>query len=127
MKPVVITTTVGLLTLALGCVGLFDPLLIMGFVGFDTASASYSAAALSEVRALYGGLFVVLGAYTLLAAANPGNHRARLVLIGLLWLGILGGRIFGMWMDGFPGVKGSASAAVELLMGIGLLLTSRSE
>jgi hypothetical protein len=127
MKPVVITATVGLLTVALGCVGLFDPLLVMGFVGFDTASASYSANVLSEVRAVYGGLFAVIGAYTLLAAPSPGSHRARLVFIGLVWLGIFGGRTFGMWMDGYPGVKGSVSAVLELLMGIGLLISSRAE
>ena len=114
MKPVAITTAVGLLTLALGCAGLFDPRTVMGFVGFDTASASYDAAVLSEVRAVYGGLFAVIGIYTLLAAPSPGNHRPTLLFISL------------MWLDGYPGAKGVVSAGLELAMGVGLLIASRA-
>jgi hypothetical protein len=126
MSPVVITTILGLLTLAFGCIGLVDPRMVMGFVGFDASSPSYSAAVLSEVRAVYGGLFAVLGVYTLLAAANPANHRARLFLIGLMWLGICGGRLLGISIDGSPGLKGWASAALEFVIGIGLLVASRA-
>jgi hypothetical protein len=126
MKPVAITTAVGLLTLALGCAGLFDPRTVMGFVGFDTASASYGAAVLSEVRAVYGGLFAVIGIYTLLAAPSPGNHRPTLLFISLMWLGLCGGRLLGIWIDGYPGAKGVVSAGLELAMGVGLLIASRA-
>jgi Domain of unknown function (DUF4345) len=127
MKPVAIPTAVGLLTLALGCVGLFDPLMVMGFVGLDTASASYGAAVLSEVRAVYGGLFAVIGIYTLLAALSPGNHRPMLLFISFMWLGLCGGRLFGIWIEGYPGVKGLVSAGFEFAMGVGLLISSRAE
>ena len=127
MKPLAITTAVGLLTLALGCVGLFDPLMVMGFVGLDTTSASYGAAALSEVRAVYGGLFAVIGIYTLLAAPSPGSHRPTLLFISFMWLGLCGGRLLGIWIDGYPGVKGLVSAGLEFGMGVGLLIASRAE
>ena len=127
MKPVAIPTVVGLLTLALGCVGLFDPLMVLGFVGLDTASASHGAAVLGEVRAVYGGLFAVIGIYTLLAALSPGSHGPRLLFISFMWLGLCGGRLFGIWIDGYPGVKGLVSAGFEFAMGVGLLIASRAE
>lgn len=127
MKPMAITTTVGLLTLGLGCVGLFDPRMVVGFVGFDMASASHVPAALSEVRAVYGGLFTVIGAFTLLAAHSPASHRTQILFIGLLWLGLCGGRLLGVWIDGSPGLKGWLCAAFELAMGLALLITLWAE
>jgi hypothetical protein len=126
MNPVVITASLGLLTVALGCVGLLDPPLVMGVIGIDAASASARAAVLSEVRAVYGGIFIVMGLFTLLAAFNPAHHRARLTFIALLWLGLLGGRLFGMSIDGFPGFKGWIRGGAELAMGVALLLASRA-
>jgi hypothetical protein len=118
------TIAFGLLTVALGCIGLLDPRLVMGFVGFAPVSASYGSAVLGEARAVYGGLFIVLGIYTFLSGLNPALHRGRLVFIGLLWLGMSAARLFGVAVDGSPGLKGWGNIAVEILIGATLLFAA---
>jgi hypothetical protein len=74
-------------------------------------------AVVNEVRATYGGLFVVIGVYTLLAALDPVAHRAQLLFIGLMWLGMCAGRLLGVSIKGDPGLAGWAAAVFEVLMG----------
>ena len=124
MNPKGVTIAVGLLTVALGCIGLLDPAMVMSFVGLAPLGASYGVAALGETRAVYGGLFIVLGIYTLLSGLNPALHRGRLVFIGLLWLGMSAARLFGVALDGSPGLKGWSSMAVEVLIGATLLFAA---
>ena len=126
MRPTVIAVALGLLTVAFACVGLLNPGLVIGFVGYGFISTSKQVAVLSEVRAVYGGLFLVVGLYTLFAGFNPSAHRSRLLFIGLMWLGLCSGRILGISIDGSPGFNGWASAVLELLMGTGLLVASRA-
>jgi hypothetical protein len=123
MNPGGVTIAVGLLTLVLGCIGLVDPRMVMGFVGLS-AAASYEAAVLGETRALYGGLFIVLGIYTFLSGLHPAVHRGRLVFIGLLWLGMSAARLFSVSVDGSPGLKGWGSMVMELLIGATLLFAA---
>ncbi len=124
MNPRVATALAGTVTLLLGCAALVYPDRVLGFLGFMVASPSQSAAALGEVRATYGGVFVVLGAYTLAATFNPAQHRSRLVLLALVWFGACAGRLFGVSIDGNPGLFGWVSVAFELVMGGLLALAS---
>ncbi|MFQ5667134.1 MAG: DUF4345 domain-containing protein [Candidatus Binatia bacterium] len=117
MSARVTAITAGIITVALGCAGLAYPSRVMGVLGLGIPSPSQAAAALGEVRAIYGGLFVVLGVYTLLAALNPAAHRARLLFIGLLWLGACAGRLVGVSVDGNPGLPGWVAVSFEVLMG----------
>ena len=48
-----------------------------------------------EVRAAYGGIFTVMGIYTVLAAMDPATNRGRILFIGLLWIGACLGRAWG--------------------------------
>ncbi len=121
MSPRITTIIVGVVIVILGLAGLFYPDRIMGLLGFAPSSAP---AVLGEVRATYGGLFVVMGVYTLLAAMDPAAHRARLMFIGLLWLGACAGRLVGAYVDGNPGVPGWLAAGFELIMG-GALVAAR--
>ncbi len=123
MNSRVATALTGTITLLLGLAGLAYPDRALGFLGFMVASPSQSAAALGEVRATYGGIFVVLGLYTLAATMNPTQHRSRLVFLALVWLGACAGRLFGVSIDGNPGLFGWLSVAFELVMG-GLLLVA---
>jgi hypothetical protein len=41
-----------------------------------------------------------------------------------MWLGMCGGRLFSVSIDGTPGLKGWINVAVELLMGIALVIAS---
>jgi drug/metabolite transporter superfamily protein YnfA len=117
MNARIVTIIVGIIILALGLAGLLYPDRIMGVLGFSILNASQAAAALGEIRATYGGLFVVMGVYTLLAAMDPAAHRARLLFIGLMWLGACAGRLVGVSINGNPGLPGWAAVVFELLVG----------
>jgi drug/metabolite transporter superfamily protein YnfA len=123
MNPRLAAGIVGSLTLLMGLAALIYPERVLGFLGFAVFNASESAAALGEIRATYGGIFVVLGIFTLLATGNPAAHRSRLLLLALIWLGALAGRLFGVSVDGNPGIFGWLSALFEAAMG-GMLLAA---
>jgi hypothetical protein len=118
-----LTGLAGVVFLALGLAGLVDPRWVMGFVGY---AAVESPLALGEIRGIYGGLFAVMGLFTLVASTNPGAHRSGLLLIGLLWFGVCGGRLAGAYLDGSPGLPGWIAAAFEFLFGVLMTAVSRS-
>ena len=126
MSPRIATVVVGLVSVVLGLAGLIYPERVIGLLGFTIQNASHSAAALGEVRATYGGIFLVLGVFTLIAAPSPWNQRARLVSLSCIWLGACGARLFGVWVDGNPGIIGWLSAAFEIAMGGMLLFASQA-
>lgn len=117
MNPRVVAIVTGAVTTAFGLAGLLYPDRVMGVLGFAILNTANAAAVMGEVRATYGGLFVVLGVYTLLIALDPPAHRSRLMFIGLLWLGACAGRLLGVNINGNPGLPGWGAAAFELLMG----------
>ncbi|MCW5889604.1 MAG: DUF4345 domain-containing protein [bacterium] len=121
MNARLVTAVVGTLTILFGLAGLFYPAIVMSFANLSPVTESMRAAALGEVRAIYGGTFTVLGAFTLRCATNPSLHRGMLLMISILWLGIFGGRMVGVVIDGNPGLLPWAGAALEILAG-GLLL-----
>jgi hypothetical protein len=124
MNPRITTIIVGSIILILGLAGLVYPDRVMGLLGFSVLNASHGAAVLGEVRATYGGLFAVMGAYTLLAATDPAANRARLTFVGLMWLGACAGRLLGASIDGNPGLPGWLTALFELIMGGTLVATA---
>lgn len=124
MNPRITTIIVGSIILLLGLAGLVYPDRVMGLLGFSALNTSHGAAVLGEVRATYGGLFAVMGVYTLLAATDPAAHRARLTFVGLMWLGACAGRLLGASIDGNPGLPGWFTALFELIMGGALVATA---
>ena len=102
-------------------IGLVDPEFILRYVGLAIADYSTAAYQLGEVRAVYGGLFAVVGIFTLLSAIDPAASRSRLVLLAWCWLGLGGGRLLGALVDGDPGRRGWFFIAVELAGGALLL------
>ncbi len=85
-------------------------------------------AALTDVRAYYGGLQLGLGLYLLLALLRTDLLRAALMLLVLLYASLFFARLGGLWLDGglqqtfnlyamlFEGV--SAGLALYLLRGL---------
>jgi hypothetical protein len=126
MNPRLTTAVVGTITLLLGLAGLFYPERVLGLLGLAVADPAHAAAALGEVRAMYGGIFVVLGVFTCLAALDPGRNRGRVLLIALLWFGAFGGRLFGAFRDGSPGLPGWLALAFELVMGGALVIAAQT-
>jgi hypothetical protein len=126
MNPRVTTTIIGVIILALGLFGLVYPERVMGLLGFMAVNSAHLPATLGEVRATYGGIFVVMGIYTILGAMDPPAHRSRLLFIALLWLGACAGRLFGVYVDGNPGLPGWGAALFELVIGGALLAVAQS-
>jgi hypothetical protein len=117
-RPVV--AFAGLVFLGLGIPGLTHPRWVMEFVGYPAAPPTPQI--LGEVRAVYGGLFTAMGLFTVVAAANPAANRGALMLVGLLWLGVCGGRLAGAYVDGDPGLPGWIAFTFELFFGLLLAL-----
>ena len=79
------------------------------------------ALAYCEARAVYGGLFTVLGAFTLWGAIDPAGKRSALLMAGLLWLGLCAGRSIGISIDGNPGIFGWVGVVWEAAFGTALV------
>lgn len=105
--------------------GLFQPGYIIGLIGFspERAPGPYQ---LAEVRAVYGGLFAVIGIFTMLSAVDPVAHRGRLVALGWCWLGLAGGRLLGAALDGPIGLQGWAFVLIEVVAGLAVLACTPS-
>jgi len=126
MNPRVTKSVIGVLTTIMGALALLYPRIVMqqvlGFAVDPTASANL---VLGEVRATYGGIFTLLGIYTVLAAMDPATNRGRILMIGLLWIGACLGRLYGVVMDGSPGWWGWLSATFEAVIGGVLIAVSQ--
>lgn len=120
-----ISLVAGTVITLMGLAGLFYPRAVMDMLGLAVPTAAPSAFVVGEVRATYGGLFTVMGASVLLAAMNPLAHRGRLLAIALLWLGVCGGRLLGVVVDGNPGIFGWLAVLFEAAMGSALLLAAQ--
>jgi len=126
MNPRVTVATVGAITVLLGLGGVLQPQWVMGLIGYAVAPSASETFVRGEVRAVYGGLMLVAGTLTLLCVTDPRANRGRLLMLGLLWLGACGGRVFGVFADGNPGVFGWLSVVLELALGGALVLASQS-
>lgn len=124
MNPRIVILVIGVITTVLGFGGLISPTFVMERVlGFGIDPSFSENFVRGEVRAVYGGMFTVLGVATLLATTDVYEHRGRVLLIGFLWLGLCGGRLISAMVDGSPGLLGGLSVAFELVIG-GLLVFS---
>jgi hypothetical protein len=121
MNPRVVAGGLGAITVLMGLAGLFSPDRAMAFVGFAPSTEANRVIALCEARAVYGGLFTVLGAFTLWGAIDPPGKRAALLMAGLLWLGLCGGRTLGISIDGNPGLLGWVAVLWEGAFGTALV------
>jgi peptidoglycan/LPS O-acetylase OafA/YrhL len=121
MNPRVVAGVLGAITLVLGLLALATPDRTMAMVGFAPSTEANRVLALCEIRAVYGGLFAVLGGFTLWGAIDPAGKRAAVLMAGMLWLGLCVGRSIGISIDGNPGVFGWFFAISEAMVGLGLV------
>jgi len=121
MNPRIVAGALGAVTLLMGLGGLFSPDRAMAFVGFAPSTEANRLLALGEARAVYGGLFTVLGAFILWGAIDPAGKRAALLMSALLWLGLCLGRVLGVMVDGNPGLLGWGAVLFEGAFGTALL------
>jgi len=121
VNPKILTALIGVITVAFGFAGLARPDLVMGFSQLAPLKPSEPIGALGEVRAVYGGMVVGVGLSTLWASLDPVGRRPSLMLLGVLWLCVFAGRMWGVVVDGNPGLMGWLNAALELVAGVLLL------
>jgi hypothetical protein len=111
-----------IITLALGLVGLIGPIWMAELLGFQ--AARLLPRGLSEIRATYGALFIVMGAVMLWAIPMRPRGIPYLRFASFLWLGAGAGRLLSMMIDGVVTPMNFAGLALEVLVGVGALLAS---
>ena len=121
MNARAVTIVIGLVMLAFGVASLLDPGRVMALAGFPILNPSQAAAALGEIRAVYGGVPVVMGLWTIMAGISPRRYRASILFVGLLWLGSPAARLLSAYLDGNPGLPGWVAVAVESIIGLALV------
>ncbi len=108
-------TWVGVATVLFGLGALAYPERLMGVLALTPASETSRSAVLAEIRAVYGGLFLMAGLWNLYAIWKGSEARLLLVFLGSLWLGLAGGRALGFALEGNPGLPGWAFLGLDLL------------
>lgn len=101
------------LTIATGLLGLIRPRAITGFIGLEAPGAR----GISELRGVFGGLFIGMGLAPLLYA-TPETYR----MLGLAYLAIGIARTFSIVYDRSTERSNLISLAVEYVFAILLLL-----
>jgi hypothetical protein len=109
---------IGVVTIAFGIAGLVWPQQIMNVAQLAPLVPTQPIGALGEIRAVYGGMVIGVGLSTLWAALDPVARRPSLVLLGVLWLCVFAGRMWGVVVDGNPGVIGWVNGMLELVGGV---------
>jgi hypothetical protein len=117
----IVAALIGVVTIAFGIVGLAWPSQVMGFAQLQPLVQTEPVAALGEIRAVYGGMLVGIGIATLWAALDPVARRPSLLLLGVLWLCVFAGRMWGVIVDGNPGLMGWVNGLLELVAGVLLI------
>ena len=121
MNPRIVAGVLGAITFVMGLGGLASPDRVMALVGFAPSTEANRALALCETSAVYGGLFAVLGAFTVWGAIDPAGKRAALLMAGLLWLGLCVGRAIAISRYGNPGIFGWVGVMWEAAFGMALV------
>lgn len=107
-------------TLVLGLLSLLNPLLAVRVLGLEVLEPR----GLSEIRATYGAMFVVMAGAMFWAVPSRPRSAMWLRFAGILWLGAAAGRLLSIAIDGVVTPLNLVALAVELVVGVGALLGS---
>ena len=112
------------ITLAFGLLALVLPEWLVLALGLELSVARPWG--ISEVRAVFGALFIALGVAMLWGVARRPKPfaYAYLRLAALLWLAAAGGRLFSIVLDGALLPMNFLALGIELLVGIPTLIAS---
>lgn len=101
-----------LATAATGLLGLIKPTAVYGFTGL----LANGARGVSEIRAIFGGLFIALGIAPLFL-----GERAY-VMLGIAYLAIAVARVFSIVLDKSYDQSNWISLAIEIVLGVILVI-----
>ena len=111
--PVSINTLGALITLGLGIFGLFWPHSAAELVSIRPEGER----GVSEIRATYGGIFLAIGIFAIVAQ-SPDIFR----VVGVGWIGAAGARSFYYVRDNSRSGANLLSIAIEAAGGVSMLL-----
>ena len=101
-------------TIGTGLLAAIRPSVVPGFTGLETTGPR----GVTEIRSIFGGLFIGVGAFPLVAAAP-----AAFVMLGVMYLAIAAVRLVSMLVDGsLNEASNLISLAVEIVFGVILIL-----
>ena len=100
-------------TIAIGLVSLLRPRSVIGFTGLSPTGPR----GITEIRAVLGALFIGLGAAPLMLG-TPEAYQ----MLGIGYLAVAGARNVSMIIDRSPERSNIISLAVEIILGVILLL-----
>ena len=101
-----------LATAATGLLALVKPTAVYGFTGLLTNGPR----GISEIRAIFGGMFIALGVAPLFLGQNAFH------MLGIAYLGIAVARLFSIFFDHSTAQSNLISLAIEIVLGIILVL-----
>ncbi|MFW6082493.1 MAG: DUF4345 family protein [Chloroflexota bacterium] len=102
------------LTVATGLLAAIRPSAVPGFTGLQIAGPR----GVTEIRSIFGGLFIGVGAYPLVV-----GEPATYVMLGVMYLTIGAARLMSMLIDGsLSETSNLVSLVVEIVLGTVLIL-----
>lgn len=114
MSAVVVAAAVGFL--AMGAYALAVPAQVLAIFGVQVATVDGR----NEVRAVYGGFGLAIGAVLIAGLARPTLREGILVAVGAALAGMAGGRLVAAAIDGPPGRFPWLFMAIEAVVGVAL-------
>lgn len=109
---IVLKMIAALATTATGLLALVSPTAIYGFTGLYTDGPR----GISEIRSIFGGLFIGLGIAPLFLGEKA------YVMLGVVYLAIAAARAFSIVFDKSTAQSNLISLAIEIVLGIILIL-----
>ncbi len=101
-------------TIGTGLLAALRPSAVPGFTGLEAPGPR----GVTEIRSIFGGLFIGLGAFPLIVSAPATYH-----MLGVMYLAIAAARLVSMLVDGsLTESSNIISLAVEIIFGIILVL-----
>ncbi len=101
-------------TIGTGLLAAIRPSAVPGFTGVETTGPR----GVTEIRSIFGGLFIGVGAFPLVADAP-----AAFVMLGVMYLAIAAVRLVSMLVDGsLNEASNIISLVVEIVFGVILIL-----
>ena len=105
-------------TAATGLLALFKPTSVYDFIGLVAPGPR----GISEIRAIFGGLFIALGAAPFIFGINNQNGHTAFMMLGIGYLAIAVVRLVSIFLDKSTASSNIISLAIEVVFGIILVL-----
>jgi hypothetical protein len=105
-------------TAGTGLLALFKPTSIYTFTGL----VAQGARGISEIRAIFGGLFIALGVAPFILGVTGEKGQTAFQVLGIGYLGIAVMRLISIFIDKSTASSNWISLAIEIVFGILLVL-----